>query len=114
MLSSLRYFFGSDEGSNIVCARRDPSSYLSSAPHSQAQRHSGTSSIPQTATEFLLANQITVIDIGPEEQAFSSSQVRTGRLRSSREREGGAGKRWKDVVSERVAWYIEENEMYLE
>jgi nicotinamide-nucleotide adenylyltransferase len=102
MLKSLRYFFGPDEGSSIVCARRDPSSYPSSPPLTTGTEEPR---IPQTATEFILANQITLIDIGVDEQAFSSAQVR--RLRSSSDE-------WKKMASGRIGKYIEENGMYLE
>ena len=95
MLTSLRHFFGEEEGCNVVCARRDPISY----PHPSKDLDTP---IPPTATEFL--NQISLIDIGAEEQALSSSQVRDGR---------SAGEGWKKSVSPSIARYIEETGLYV-
>jgi len=105
MLASLRYFFV-EEGSRVVCARRDPSSYPSSRGESEALREDPA--IPPAATEFLLANQITLIDIGADEQAYSSSQVRGERF--------GEGEKagWKKLVSVRIRQYIEERGIYFE
>jgi nicotinamide-nucleotide adenylyltransferase len=102
MLTSLRYFFGESEGSTVVCARRDPRSY----PGGGTQP-----TIPHLANEFLRSNQITLIDIGDEEQGYSSAQVRRGR---QLQQQGGKAEGWKKFVSWRVGRYIEERGLYSE
>ncbi|KIM84177.1 hypothetical protein PILCRDRAFT_6459 [Piloderma croceum F 1598] len=115
MLRSLRYFFGQEEGSTIVCARRDPASYPPFSPSSQSSPPAtGTPEdpgIPRTAKEFFLADQIKLIDIGVTEWAFSSSQVRQ-LLRSTSSPSSCDG--WKKMVSSRIARYVEERGMYLQ
>ena len=115
MLRSLRYFFGQEEGSTIVCARRDLASYPSSSSSSQSPPPAtGTLEdleIPQTAKEFFLADQIKLIDIGVKERAFSSSQVRQ-LVRSASGSSSCDG--WKQMASPRIARYVEERGLYLQ
>jgi nicotinamide-nucleotide adenylyltransferase len=122
MLRSLRYFFGQDEGSTIVCARRDPASYPSASSPSSSQSPppaTGTPEdlgIPQTAKEFFLADQIKLIDIGVKERAFSSSQVRqlVQSASSPSASSPSSCDGWKKMVSPRIARYVEERGMYLQ
>ena len=98
MLAALRFFFDVDNNC-LVCARRDPASYPpSNGPPPTAE------GIPLAATPFLRSDKISLIDIGPEEQAYSSSLVRQGR--------GSLSGEWRKLVSERVARYLVENHMY--
>jgi nicotinamide-nucleotide adenylyltransferase len=122
MLDALRHFF--DEGSTFVCAKRDPSSYPSfdtppptQSPAADLSRvgleataagdQEWSAPIPSAAQEFISTKQITLIDIGAEEQTISSSNVRSLRLRAE---DGG---RWKNLVGLGVGRYIQEKELYL-
>ncbi|KZP31784.1 Nucleotidylyl transferase [Athelia psychrophila] len=103
MLQCLRHFFEAEsEGSSVVCARRDPGSYPSSGL-------SGDQSdlIPLQAKEFIRSGQITMIDIGAEEQAFSSSQVRN-------ERNGQGSDAWDKFLTPAIAEYIRERNLYVD
>lgn len=118
MMSSLRHFF-CEEGSTVVCAKRHPSSYTSSSNELRFPEvhNSVPISVPPHALEFMDANQITIIDIGKDEQTYSSSEIRNERKGSVDTGDGNGQShtdRWKRLVSERVAAYIEEHALYLE
>lgn len=102
MLNLLHNFFSpSSENSSIICARRDPTSYAS-----------GTEGTPNHAEAYIDTGKIKMIEIGADEQTFSSSEVRLKRTL------GVAGgdvddERWKQLVSPTIAKYIEEKGLYL-
>lgn len=102
----------------VVCAKRHPSSYASAS--NELQFPEGHNSIPVPvpphALEFINANQITIIDIGVDEQTYSSSEIRNKRKeRPEAGDEHGTrhADSWKKLVSERVAAYIEKKALYL-
>jgi nicotinamide-nucleotide adenylyltransferase len=105
MLTSLRHFFN-EEGSNIVCARRDPNSYPSAS--SEPVLLTSQSEVPPPALEFLTANRITFIDIGVDERGYSSSSVR----RIVRSSSPSIRAAWEKMVSPSIERYIKEKNLY--
>ena len=99
MTDLLQNFFSpSSDDSSIICAHRNPTSYAS-----------GAEGTPHHAVPYIQSGKIKLIEIGADEQTFSSSEVRSKRVGDG----DGEAKRWKQLVSPRIANYIEEKGLYL-
>ena len=99
MIDLLQNFFSpSSENSSIICARRDPTSYAS-----------GELGTPHHADVYIQSGKIKSIEIGADEQTFSSSEVRLKRVGGG----NGGAEGWKQLVSPRIANFIEEKGLYL-
>jgi nicotinamide-nucleotide adenylyltransferase len=111
MLQSLRQFFSPQgDDSRVVCARRvqHPPS-----PHAQVAQGSSLDTnqsereklVLAKAKEFVEAERIILVDIGEDERAFSSSELRDKIAR-------GNGS-WKKMTTGHRADYIMEKKLYL-
>ncbi|KAJ7455208.1 hypothetical protein B0H11DRAFT_2067061 [Mycena galericulata] len=92
MFSSLHKFFSAEhDNARVVCARRASSSATEAETLAIADR-------------FLSEHRIVLIDIGEVEQTYSSTAVRTARLRDDPS--------WQNLVSLGVKEYITAEELY--
>ncbi|KAH7884385.1 hypothetical protein F5I97DRAFT_1889108 [Phlebopus sp. FC_14] len=100
MIRLLRAFLSpSAEDCRVVCARRTSAGV---DPFTQAERDARTL---DTAREFLSNGRIALIDIGADEQTYSSSEVR--------KKVATRDTSWKGLVTREMADYIIENNLYI-
>jgi len=95
MKGALRVFFSpSGDNSRTICARRS-----SGVSYSEAD-----TSVLGVAAEFIDSGAVELVDIGEEERALSSSEVR--------ENIGSTSDVWYSKVPKAVATYIQQNTLY--
>jgi len=98
MLDSLRRLFSSDhDDARVVCARRALSGGLRKEDEEERK-------VLDVGHEFLLANRVTVIDIGEHERNISSTEIRN-LLRMG-------DFTWREKVTPLVAEYVAERGLY--
>lgn len=99
MVQMLRTFLSPDqEDCRIVCAYRRSAGVDKTLQETQAKTL-------EVAHEFITGNRISFIDIGTEEQTYSSSEVRA-------EVAAGGGT-WRRLVTDTIAQYITQQRIYL-
>ncbi|KAF5380749.1 hypothetical protein D9757_007145 [Collybiopsis confluens] len=116
------------DGSVIVCARRNPSSYPNvslpapdTAMHESAKSSDDSSlqSLTKAVSEFLKSfslpsSSITMIDIGEDAWRISSSEIRekVKKVGEGNTREAGVKRPWETMVSRRIQRYIVDHRLY--
>ena len=102
MLHSLRHFFSSHgDDSRVVCARRGMQEQRCHSNRSEREQH-----VLSSVKEFVESERIVMIDIGKDEQCFSSSEIR--------EKIARGNCNWRNMTTPHIANYIVEQRLYQE
>lgn len=88
--------YSTGDAARVVCAQRV-------TPNSQ--RRDGEDGVPEEAKTFVEGGKIMMLDIGLDEQTYSSSAVRAGVATKEGE--------WKKMVSPTIASYIAQHRLYI-
>jgi nicotinamide-nucleotide adenylyltransferase len=101
MRVALTHFFDPEwDNASVVCARRT----MEVGAEAAEAKAKAEGALLEAASEYVSAGRVSVVDIGDTLQRLSSSQVRAAVL--------AGDPSWRPSVTERVAAYVEEQNLY--